>query len=258
MARNIGVATWKCSCALARLYFEKSNYVVIADQIEQYWKHCELNSNMSANVRKDQGWKRIEMIRKMHPELDLSQRRIAVCWFRFGFLLQSRGVSLSDRFLKNYAWWRKMSSTELGGTTIQWRAAKALRNGDPELLSYPLDYFLHAPNLEDISADIEVKLIHDIAEKISAAGRKKETTADHVGKHALQLIGEKIKEAATGAKIRGLTSTKEKGRYICHLSRRELADNLYKKFSVLKRQFKVSVIARAVGDFAACSRPWTK
>ena len=258
MDSNIGVATWKCSRALARMYFENSDYAVIANQIEQYWKHGELDSNMSANAHKDEGWKRIEMIRKMHPELDLSQRRSAVCWFRFGFLLQSRGVSLSDRFLKNYARWRKMSSTELGGTTVQLKTEKTVWNDKSKRLSYPLDYFLHAPNLEDISAEIEVKLIHDIAEKISAAGRKKETTADHVGKHALQLIGEKIKEAATGAKIRGLTSTKEKGRYICHLSRRELADNLYKKFSVLKRQFKVSVIARAVGDFAACSRPWTK
>ena len=129
---------------------------------------------------------------------------------------------------------------------------------DAEVLEYPLDYFLHAPDLdENIFTEIEVELLDDRDDGESGGKKRKETTADHVGQHAQRLIGERIEEAARGAKIRGLTSTKDKGRYVCHLSRSELAHQLKTKFSAM-RQFSDSTIVRAVGDFVACSRPWPR
>ena len=258
MTVDLGVKTWQCARALARMYFDTSNYDALAKEIERYWKRGDLGSDVSANVQVDKGWKRIEKIRAIYPELDLSLKRTAVRWFRFGFMLQRRGVSFSDRFLKRYAQWRRKSSTQFGGTTVQWRTGDVRRNGDSEVLEYPLDYFLHASELEeDIFAEIDVELLDDRDDGKSGGKRRKETTADHVGQHAQRLIGERIEEAARGAKIRGLTSTKDKGRYVCHLSRSELAHQLKTKFSAM-RQFSDSTIVRAVGDFAACSRPWPR
>lgn len=251
---DIGVATWQCARALAHLYFDSSNSEVVAKQIEFYWKSGVFGRDVSANAQKDIGWKQIEIIKRIHSRLDLSSKRIAVRWFRFGFLLQRRGVSLSDRFLKRYARWRQESSTQFGGTTVQWRVGKVQR-GDSVILEYPLDYFLHAPDLdENIFDDIEVELLDDIADGASSGERRKKTTSDHVGRHAQRLIGEKIKEAVRGAKISGLTSKKEKERYVCHLTRLELAHKLQAKFSAMSH-LSTSTIVRAVGDFVACSRP---
>ena len=255
MTVDLGVKTWQCARALARMYFDTSNYDALAKEIERYWKRGDLGSDVSANVQIDKGWKRIAKIRAIYPEMDLSLKTTAVRWFRFGFMLQRRGVSFSDRFLKRYAQWRRKSSTQYGGTTVQWRAVDVRRNGDSEVLEYPLDYYLHAPDLdEDISTEIEVELLDDRDDGESGGKKRKETTADHVGQHAQRLIGERIEEAARGAKIRGLTSTKDKGRYVCHLTRLELAHKLRTKYSNM-RQFSDSTIMRAVGDFAACSRP---
>ena len=257
MTVDLGVKTWQCARALARMYFDTSNYDALAKEIERYWKRGDLGSDVSANVQVDKGWKRIEKIRAIYPELDLSLKRTAVRWFRFGFMLQRRGVSFSDRFLKRYAQWRRESSTQFGGTTVQWRTRNVRRKGDAEVLEYPLDYYLHAPDLdEDISTEIEVELLDDRDDSESGGKRRKETTADHVGQHAQRLIGERIEEAARGAKIRGLTATKDEGRYVCHLTRLELAHKLQAKFANM-RQFSDSTIMRAVGDFAACSRPWS-
>ena len=257
MTVDLGVKTWQCARALARMYFDTSNYDALAKEIERYWKRGDLGSDVSANVQVDKGWKRIEKIRAIYPELDLSLKRTAVRWFRFGFMLQRRGVSFSDRFLKRYAQWRRKSSTQFGGTTVQWKTGKVRRKGDAGVLEYPLDYFLHASDLdEDIFAEIEVDLLDDRNDGESGGKKRKETTADHVGQHAQRLIGERIEEAARGAKIRGLTSTKDKGRYVCHLTRLELAHKLRTKYSNM-RQFSDSTIMRAVGDFAACSRPWS-
>ena len=257
MTVDLGVKTWQCARALARMYFDTSNYDALAKEIERYWTRDVLSSDVSAKVRKDEGWRRIKEIRAIYPELDLSLKRTAVRWFRFGFMLQRRGVSFSDRFLERYAQWRRESSTQFGGTTVQWRTGDVRRNGDSEVLEYPLDYYLHAPDLdEDISTEIEVELLDDRDDSESGGKRRKETTADHVGQHAQRLIGERIEEAARGAKIRGLTATKDEGRYVCHLTRLELAHKLRAKFSNM-RQFSDSTIMRAVGDFAACSRPWS-
>ena len=258
MKTDLGVATWRCARALARMYFDASDSDELVKSIERYWKRGELGSDVSANVQIDKGWKRIEKIRAIYPELDLSLKRTAVRWFRFGFMLQRRGVSFSDRFLKRYAQWRRKSSTQFGGTTVQWKTGKVRQNGDAEVLEYPLDYFLHASGLrEDILAEIEVELLDDRVEGESGGKKRKETTADHVGQHARRLIGERIEEAARGAKIRGLTATKDEGRYVCHLTRLELAHKLRAKFANM-RQFSDSTIMRAVGDFAACSRPWPR
>ena len=257
MTVDLGVKTWQCARALARMYFDTSNYDALAKEIERYWTRDVLSSDVSANGKKDEGWRRIAKIRAIYPELDLSLKRTAVRWFRFGFMLQRRGVSFSDRFLERYAQWRRESSTQFGGTTVQWRTGDVRRNGDSEVLEYPLDYYLHAPDLdEDISTEIEVELLDDRDDSESGGKRRKETTADHVGQHAQRLIGERIEEAARGAKIRGLTATKDEGRYVCHLTRLELAHKLRAKFSNM-RQFSDSTIMRAVGDFAACSRPWS-
>ncbi len=258
MKDDFGVLRWQCARALARMYFDTSSSDILAKPIARYWKSGELGSDVSANVQIDKGWKRIAKIRAIYPVLDLSLKRTAVRWFRFGFMLQRRGVSFSDRFLKRYAQWRRKSSTQFGGTTVQWKTGKVRQNGDAEVLEYPLDYFLHASGLrEDILAEIEVELLDDRVEGESGGKKRKETTADHVGQHAQRLIGERIEEAARGAKIRGLTSTKDKGRYVCHLSRSELAHQLKTKFSAM-RQFSDSTIVRAVGDFATCSRPWPR
>lgn len=258
MKVDLGVARWPCALAFARMYFDASDSDALVKPIERYWTRDVLSSDVSANGKKDEGWRRIAKIRAIYPELDLSLTRTSVRWFRFGFMLQRRGVSFSDRFLKRYAQWRRKSSTQFGGTTVQWRAVDVRRNGDSEVLEYPLDYFLHAPDLdEDIFTEIEVELLDDRNDGKSGGKTRKETTADHVGQHAQRLIGERIEEAARGAKIRGLTSTKDKGRYVCHLSRSELAHQLKAKFSAM-RQFSDSTIVRAVGDFVACSRPWPR
>ena len=257
MKVDLGVATWRCARALARMYFDATDSDELVKSIERYWTRDVLSSDVSANGKKDEGWRRIAKIRAIYPELDLSLKRAAVRWFRFGFLLQCRGVSFSDRFLRRYAQWRRKSSTQFGGITVQWRAGDVRRNGDAEVLEYPLDYFLHASELEeDIFAEIDVKLLNDRDDGESGGKKRKETTADHVGQRAQRLIGERIEEAARGAKIRGLTATKDEGRYVCHLTRLELAHKLQAKFANM-RQFSDSTIMRAVGDFAACSRPWS-
>ena len=257
MTVDLGVATWRCARALARMYFDTSNYDAVAKEIERYWKRGVPGSDVSAIVQKDKGWKRIEEIKAICPELDLSLKRGAIRWILFGFLLQRKGVSFSDRFLKRYAQWRRESSTQFGGTTVQWRTGNVSRSGDSEVLEYPLDYFLHAPDLdENIFTEIEVELLDDIVEGESGGKKRKQTTADHVGQRAQRLIGERIEEAARGDKIRGLTATKDEGRYVCHLTRLKLAQKLRANFANMK-QFSDSTIMRAVGDFAACSRPWS-
>lgn len=257
MKVDLGVATWQCARALARMYFDSSNSDVLAKPIERYWKRGVLGSDVSENVQKDEGWQRIAKIKAIYPELELSLKRGAVRWIRFGFLLQRQGVSFSDRFLKRYAQWRRESSTQFGGTTVQWRTGNVSRSVDSEVLEYPLDYFLHAPDLdENIFAEIEVELLDDRDDAKGGGKMPKKTTADHVGQRAQRLIGERIEEAARGEKIRGLTATKDEGRYVCHLTRLELAHKLQAKFANM-RQFSDSTIMRAVGDFAACSRPWS-
>lgn len=257
MKVDLGIATWQCARALARMYFDTSKSDVLAKPIERYWKRGVLGSDVSENVQKDEGWQRVAKIKAIYPELDLSSKRNAVRWIRFGFLLQRRGVSFSDRFLKRYAQWRRESSTQFGGRTVQWKTGKVRRNGDAEVLEYPLDYFLNAPDLdEDIFTEIEVELFDDRVEGESGGKKRKETTADHVGRRARRLIGERIEEAARGAKIKGVTATKDEGRYVCHLTRLELAHKLQAKFANM-REFSASTIMRAVGDFAACSRPWS-
>ena len=257
MKVDLGIAAWQCARALARMYFDAPNSDALAKPIERYWKRGVLGSDVSENVQKDKGWKRIEEIKAIYPELDLSLKRGAVRWIRFGFFLQRQGVSFSDRFLKRYAQWRRESSTQFGGTTVQWRTGNVSRSVDSEVLEYPLDYFLHAPDLdENIFAEIEVELLDDRDDGKSGGKTRKETTADHVGQRAQRLIGERIEEAARGAKIKGVTATKDEGRYVCHLTRLELAQKLQAKFANM-REFSASTIMRAVGDFAACSRPWS-
>ncbi len=129
-----GVATWPCALAFARMYFDASDSDALVKSIARYWKRGELGSDVSANVQIDKGWKRIAKIRAIYPVLDLSLKRTAVRWFRFGFMLQRRGVSFSDRFLKRYAQWRRKSSTQFGGTTVQWKTGKVRQNGDAEVL----------------------------------------------------------------------------------------------------------------------------
>ncbi len=99
---DLGIATWQCARALARMYFDASDSEVLAEPIARYWKHGVFGGDVSANVQEDEGWKRIAKIKAIYPELDLTLRRRALRWLRFGFLLQRRGVSFSDRFLKRY------------------------------------------------------------------------------------------------------------------------------------------------------------
>lgn len=255
--KDFGDAMWRCARALAWLYFESGEIDEIAQHIEQRWKRLNCNNHTVKCVPKDKGWNRIAEVRKFHPALDLSMRRRSVLWFRFGFLLQRRGVDLGDRFLNRYARWRRESSTLYGGTTIRWNALNLLGDSTKKVNEYPLDYFLHASELKlDILEDIQVDFLDDCDESAAPTNKgRKKTTADHVGANARQMIEQKIKEAVRGAKIRELTSAKDKkGRYVCHVTRDELARKLQSKFSSLQ-QFGVSTIVRAVGDFVACSMP---
>lgn len=258
LEKDFGYAMRSCARALAWLYFESGRISEIAECIEQCWKQLNRNDRTVKCVPRDKGWDRIEEVRKFHPALNLSMRRRSVLWFRFGFLLQRRGVDLGDRFLNRYARWRRWSSTQFGGTTIRWNALDLLGDGTKKVCEYPLDYFLHASELKlDVFEDIQIVFLDDCEESaaLTSNGRKK-TTADHVGTNARRMIEQRIKEAVRGAKIRGLTSAKDKkGRNVCHLTRDELARKLQSKFPSL-RQFGVSTIVRAVGDFAACSMPW--
>lgn len=253
---GIGDEDWRCSIALAYLFFEEEDTAAIAELIARHLKRRDLDSNISTAKTNDVGWERISQLRAAGLMPDPSLKRSPILWLRFGFLSQSKGIPLSDRFLRTYARWRKQSSREFGGAIVRLTLGDSGSGGAVELLECHLDYFLYASRLGiDISSDVTIELIYDYPDGDTVkVNNDKRTTAEHVGRHAQSVIGQFVAVAAVRGSIKGLTPGKDGSRYVCHLTRQELAEALHAKFPDVQ-EYCVSTVFRAIGDFVACSRP---
>ena len=245
--------TWDCSHALACLLFEEGKIDELARAIKRFLMRGELTTDQQFPQGSNDALKQLSRVRQEYPSLGISVRQSPILWMRFGFMLQRSGVPLSDRFVRIYALWRQQHSKDLGGTMVHWRIRDPLEGGLEEAMECPLDYFMHAPSLGvDIGSQIDISLCDDYEAK--ATRSKKESTSDHVGRHARLVIEECIIDAAVRNRITGLTTERDGGRYICHLTRAQLVKVLRSRYPAAK-QFGISTIIRTVGDFVACSRP---
>ena len=248
--------TWDCPHALARLLFEEGEIDELARLIKRFLMRGKLTTDQQFPEGSNDALKQLGRIWNGYPSLDISLRQSPILWMRFAFMLQRKGETLSDRFVRVYALWRRQHSKDLGGTMVHWRIRDPLKGGLEEAIQCPLDYFMHAPNLGvDIESQIDISLNHDFVSK--PARFKKESTSDHVGRHARLVIQDCITDAAVRNRITGLTAERDEGRYICHLKRTQLATQLRLRYPAAK-QFAISTIIRTVSDFVACSRPRRK
>ena len=145
-----------------------------------------------------------------------------------------------------------MAQREFGNTRVEWKA-NDLSGKQPPKWEW-LDYFILAPGLDvSLESGIEIELIHS---KVEPCEKKEpKTTAEQVGWRAYEIIRDEVIRVVTQKTIRALTTeVDEKRRFLCSLNKKELANALQKKSSLVA-QFKVSTISRCLGDFVACSCP---
>jgi len=254
---EFNLSSWTYPRALARLLFEGEKVGALSRQITNFFEKGKFDSDQFS---KENGvaLKQLLKTKEAFPGLHVSLKQPPILWVRFGFLLQQRGIGLSDRYLMRYAEWRDQCSKNRGGTMVRWITKSPANPENKQISKFQMDYFLHAPDLSvSIEAEQVIRLDHDPRREVAKPGRHvKMVTEDHVGVHAMKVIEECIYKAAFLGSIKGLTSERDikRERFICHLKREELAKALSAKFSEA-RQFSLTTIVRTVGDFAACSRP---
>lgn len=249
------MSTWRCAHAVARLLLEEGKAKDFAPKVKSL-----LNQPGSLECTKpdewdDRAWESFCALRTAYPKLDVSLERHPLLWVRFGFCLQRSQIALSNSFLWSYAKWRELCSSQRGGSNVFWETKPASFGGIPEVRNCPLDFFVHAPNVGlTVESDVTIRVEHTrISKKTSPS--PKVLTSNHVGGRAYRSIEDRVIEAVVRRSIKGLISERdEKGRYLCSLTRDELAHALRAKYSALDH-IKVSTIVRALSDFVACSWP---
>ncbi len=236
---------WQRSDALARLLFESGDIKMLAKRVRSFLKE---GSTKEVEIERDgtsETWRSLGVFRDKCPWLKTPCHQPPVVWLRVGLMLQSEGAVLSNSFIVSYAEWRRVCATERGATKVRYRSGSTLK-------IWPLDYFLLGRNLGiDIPWDGEVSLLH---EREAKGGNKNRTLSDVVGRHNLPVIKECVIDAVVRKKIDGLTKEIDRERYICHLTRNELAYELQERYPQMS-EIGFHVIVRSVGKFVACGRP---
>lgn len=243
---------WKCSFALARMLFDEGELSDLSIKIQEFMNQREGDPAHMFPDGNEGAVEQLAKIRRQTPSLPPNLKAHPVLWIRFAFSLQRQGFKLSDRFLECYAKWRKESSDNYGGSNVRWAACEGGHKG--VTTSCPLDYFLHAPNIGvDIGAN-KVRITLEDTCEVQPDQPTRKNVADHVGRHSLNVIKKRVDDAANSGSINGLTGNTEDSRYICYLSRRELAAALKKKYWKAQGP-SIETIVRGIGKYVACSRP---
>lgn len=236
---------WQRSHALARLLFESGDIKMLGKQVRSFLKEGTTQGGDAEHDGTSEAWRSLRLVRDKFPWLKSPCHQPPVIWLRVGLMLQSEGAVLSNSFLVSYAEWRRACATERGATKVRYRNGSTLK-------IWPLDYFLLGRNLGiEIPSDGEVSLLH---EREAKGGHKDRTLSDVVGRHNLPVIKECVLDAVVRKKIDGLTKEMDRERYICHLTRNELAHELQEQYPHMC-EIGYHVIVRAVGKFVACGRP---
>lgn len=236
---------WQRSHALARLLFESGDIKMLGKQVRSFLKEGSTKGVETGHDGASEAWRSLEVVRDKFPWLKSPCHQPPVIWLRFGLMLQSEGAVLSNSFIVSYAEWRRVCATERGATKVRYRSGSTLK-------IWPLDYFLLGRNLGiEIPSDEEVILLHDREAK---GANKIRTLSDVVGRHSLAVIKECVIDAVVRRKIGGLTKEMDRERYICHLTRDELANELQEKYPHMG-DIGFHSIVRSLGKFVACDRP---
>ena len=195
----------------------------------------------------------LEHLRATHSFLQSSIKLHPVVWMRLLFTSGSHKLQLSDRFLNAYAEWRHLSAQETGGINVSFSRCSALSKDRKELVH--IDYFLHATTLEfSFVKNLTVELVHDLGKYEEKAPQDAGRSAsDHVGANALSIMRHCINDAVQKKSINGLSGKKDEERFICSLSRLELAKELQKRYKSAD-SLSLSTLVRGIGEFAYCSR----
>jgi len=194
----------------------------------------------------------LEHLRATHSFLQSSIKLHPVVWMRLLFTSGSHKLQLSDRFLNAYAEWRHLSAQETGGINVSFSRCSALSKDRKELVH--IDYFLHATTLEfSFVKDLKIELVGDLGEyEEKSPQENSRSTTEIVGRGSMSMIETCIKDAIKKRTIESLRSVKAEKRFVCSLTREELAKELQKRYESA-RSISVETIIRGVGNFVLCS-----
>lgn len=234
---------WQSSHALARLFFESGDIKLLGKQIRDFLREGSIKGVETDTDGASEAWQSLDVVQDKFPQLQSLCHQPPVIWLRFGLMLQSEGAVLSDSFLASYAKWRSACAKACGATRVRYRS-------ESTLTVWSLDYFLLGRNIDiEMPSNDQVVLLHD-----REWGGGTRILSDVVGRHALAVIKECVTDAVVRGKIVGLTKEMDHERYICHLTREELADALQERYPPMD-ELSFYTIVRSVGKFVACSRP---
>lgn len=194
----------------------------------------------------------LKHLRTTHTWLRRSIKLHPIVWMRLLFTTPSKHFQLSDRFLKAYSAWRHLKAQELGGINVSFPYHPTLSTNG--IKTVPIDYFLHSTTLNfSFDQDVKIKLVGDLGKyEEKSPKRNSRSTSDVVGRGSMIMIEACIKDAIKNRTIDSLRSVKNEERFVCGLTRENLAKALQEKYECA-RSTSIEVIVRGVSDFVLCS-----
>jgi len=194
----------------------------------------------------------LDHLRTTHSCLRKSIKIHPVFLMRLLLTSSPKNLLLSDRFLKKYAAWRHRRAQEFGGTSVVFTHPSSLSEAGAEPV--PIDYFLHSTSLEiSFDKDLKVELVGDLGQyEEKSPQENSRSTAEIVGRVSMAMIKACIEDAIKNRAIESLGSVKTEERFVCSLTREELAKELQKRYE-RARSISIETIIRGVGNFVLCS-----
>lgn len=194
----------------------------------------------------------LDHLRTTHTWLRRSIKLHPAVWMRLVFTTPFRHSQLSDRFLLAYSAWRHLKAQESGGINVSFSNHPTLSTSDTKTV--PIDYFLHSTSLEiSFDKDLKIELVGDLGEyEEKSQQENSRSTTEIVGRGSMSMIETCIKDAIKNRTIESLRSVKAEKRFVCSLTREELAKELQKRYESA-RSISVETIIRGVGNFVLCS-----
>ena len=240
---------WRRTQALMWMLFENDEH---REDISHFLNHGSKDIS-PAFVQENKG--KIDALvhlRTTHTWLRRPVKLHPAVWMRLVFTTSSRHFQLSDRFLRAYSAWRHFKAQESGGINVSFPYSPTLSTAS--IKTVPIDYFLHSTTLNfPFSQEIKIKLVGDLGEYEEKSPKKNSrSTSEVVGRGSMTMIEACIKDAIKKRTIDSLKSVENEERFVCSLTRENLAKALQEKYKQT-RSISVDAIVRGVGSFVRCS-----
>lgn len=258
--------TWSCCDALINIFFsdwdELNDDENLRFEIRSYIASYPTNKNCKPpNLSEDRLKNIRSLIDTLHP---ISKRPVSrlleppLVWIKFAFFANRNGVILSETFIKAYAQWRLTRSITYGPETIVQTMGpprKIIENrpfaiARHKFLGHPLDRFL-------LSSRVPLVLGEGAEWKISGAQTSKtnkqklDAVKTATGENLTNNLIYCLETAVASGRIPALHNKKVEGRFLCDITKEELAILLMKVFKH-RLPYRETSIKRALSTFVAC------